>query len=87
MEIMYSDWGLILGNYNLAIGNKINDQDLRLESGFGFGIVDQVLGIWMRDCGWGQGLGMGLGLKIGIRISDWNEDWDWNFGILIELYI
>ena len=41
----------------------------------------------MRDCGWGQGLLMGLGLKIGIRISDWNEDWDWNFGILIELYI
>ena len=49
------------------------------------GIVDQVVGIWMRDRGWGQGWGMGLGLKIGI--SDWNEDWDWNFGILIELYI
>ena len=54
MEIMYSDWGLILGNYNLAIGNKINDQDLRLESGFGFGILirDWRLGLEIGDWDW-----------------------------------
>ena len=39
MEIMYSDRGLILGNHNLAIGNKINDWNLRLEWGLGFGIL------------------------------------------------
>ena len=50
MEIMYSDWGLILGNYNLAIGNMINDQDLRLELGLGFRIL-------IRD--WRFGIGIG----------------------------
>ena len=59
MEIMYSDWGLILGNYNLAIGNKINDWDLRLEWGLGFEIL-------IRDLRLGIGIGdWGLGLRIG----------------------
>ena len=67
MEIMYSDWGLILGNYNLAIGNKINDWDLRLEWGLGFGIL-------IRDWRLGIGIGdWGLGLRIGDR--DQGGDW------------
>ena len=65
MEIMYSDWGLILGNYNLAIGNKINDWDLRLEWGLGFEIL-------IRD--WRLGLGIGIGdWGLGLRIGDWDQ--------------
>ena len=65
MEIMYSDWGLILGNYNLAIGNKINDWDLRLEWGLGFGILirDWRLGIGIGD--WGLGLRIRNSVEIG----------------------
>ena len=64
MEIMYSDWGLILGkNYSLAIGNKINDRDFILEWGLGSGIL-------IRDLRLGIGIGeWGLGLRIGIRIE------------------
>ena len=64
MEIMYSDWGLILGtNYTLAIGNKINDRDFILEWGLGSGIL-------IRDLIFGIGIGeWGLGLRIGIRIE------------------
>ena len=69
MEIMYSDWGLILGNYNLAIGNKINDWDLRLEWGLGLGFE-----ILIRDWRLGIGIGdWGLGLRIGDR--DQGRDW------------
>ena len=59
MEIMYSDWGLILGNYNLAIGNKINDQDLRLEWGLGFEILIRNWRLWIRIGDWGLGLEIG----------------------------
>ena len=72
MEIMYSDWGLILGNYNLAIGNKINDWDLRLEWGLGFEILirDWRLGTRIED--WGSGSGSRLGILI--------RDYVWGFG-------
>ena len=56
-----------VGNYNLAIGNKINDWDLKLKWGLGFEIL-------IRD--WRLRIGIG-DWGLGLRIGDGDQGRDW----------